>query len=245
MERVEIGPHIVYQADCRAVLPTLTAGSVDAVVTDPPYGISLKSNGVVFRDARPIAGDGNSKAAASVYRWCKARGVPLMMFYSPYRPPRVRWRSVLVWAKGDHVGAGGDRATCWKRDLEMIGVAFNRRLNGPRDSSLLRFNAISPNFVGLDHPVEKPLPLMTYLVHKLTRPGDCIVDPFMGSGTTGVACVQTGRRFVGIEIDDHYFRIACRRIEAAVKDQRDSLFPAAPASAAAPPDLFAAVEGEP
>ena len=65
------------------------------------------------------------------------------------------------------------------------------------------------------HPAQKPLALLTYLIEKATQPEDTVLDPFMGSGTTGVACVQTGRRFIGIEIDPKYYEIAQRRIAEA------------------------------
>ena len=205
----------LYRADCLDVLPTLEANSVDAVITDPPYGIAFSSNGQLFVKAGTIAGDEDSRLAETVYGICADRNWPLAMFFSPYRWFTNGWRNVLVWHKGYHVGVGGDRETCWKRDVEMIGVAFNRELNGNRDSSLLRFNAISPNFVGLLHPAEKPLSLVRYLVERLTHPGNTVCDPCIGSGTTAKACIQTGRRFIGVEIDPTSFDIAVRRIEEA------------------------------
>jgi 16S rRNA G966 N2-methylase RsmD len=202
----------LYQGDCLEVLKTLESGSVDAVVTDPPYGISLRSHGQLFGSASEIIGDSSVYLAETIYGICADRNLPVAMFFSPYRWFVNGWRNVLVWNKGVHVGAGGDQKTCWKRDVEMVGIAFNRPLNGNRESSVLNFNAISPNFVGLKHPAEKPLPLMRYLVEKMTQPGDTILDPFMGSGTTGVACVQTGRKFIGIEIDEDYYAIAQKRL---------------------------------
>lgn len=206
----------LYHGDCMDVLRQLPAGSVDAVVTDPPYGIAHASHGGRFRRAKRIAGDDSLALAAAVYRWCKAGAVPLAMFFSPYRPPRTKWRSVLVWDKGAHVGIGGDRRTCWKRDFELLGVAFNRPLNGKRDSAVLAYPALLPPPTG--HVAEKPVRLMRYLVQKLTRPGGTVFDPFMGGGTTGVACLQTGRRFIGCEISPEYFAVAEKRIRAAADD---------------------------
>ena len=119
----------------------------------------------------------------------------------------------MVWNKGAHVGIGGDRETCWKRDFEMIGVRDNAPLNGKRDSAVLRFHALSPPPTG--HVAEKPVDLLCYLIRKLSQPGDTILDPFMGSGTTGVACMKTGRNFIGIEIEEKYYQIATKRIEDA------------------------------
>lgn len=201
--------------DALQLLPSLPAGSVDCVITDPPYGIDLVSHGGRFRHAKRIANDTTPHLAEAVYGMCADRGWPLAMFFSPYRFVGA-WRNVLVWNKGKHVGIGGDKDTCWKRDFELIGVAFNKPLNGQRDSAVLRFNALSPPPSG--HVAEKPVPLMRYLVEKLTQPGDTVLDPCMGSGTTGVACALTGRRFIGFELDRNYYEIALKRIAAVTEE---------------------------
>ena len=219
----------LWLADCRNVLPSFLTKAIrvaekpfgflrscvefDVLITDPPYGINLQSHGQLFPPNERIAGDRDTRLAEDIYSICRVRQLPIAMFFSPYAW-LGGWRSILVWDKGNHVGAGGDRQTCWKRDFEMIGVAFNGPLQGERDSAVLRFNAISPNFVGTVHPAEKPLDLMMYLVQKLTEPNKRVLDPCMGSGATGVACVRLGRRFLGIECDAHYFDIAVQRIEA-------------------------------
>jgi site-specific DNA-methyltransferase (adenine-specific) len=94
---------------------------------------------------------------------------------------------------------------------------------------------------GVVHATQKPLALMEFLVKSYTNAGDVVCDPFMGSGSTGVACVHTGRRFIGIEKTARYFDIACRRIEDAVagKDNVPTVKPPRSASAIARPCLFA------
>lgn len=202
----------LYHGDCLEILPTLAAGSVDAVITDPPYGIGFKSHGQLFRASKEIAGDDSISVVMHVLSLTE--GTPTACFYSAYHPLPVSWRSILVWSKGPQVGIGGDRETCWKRDFEMIGVRSNLPLNGGRDSSVLSaYPAMVRKPSG--HFAEKPVELITYLVMKLTQPNEVVLDPFMGSGTTGVACVQTGRSFIGIEIDKGYFDIAKARIEKA------------------------------
>ena len=210
MHKVEIGDATLYLGDCLEILPTLEP--VDAVVTDPPYGIDHKHHGQRFKGATPIAGDDSAWA----YEILDAYAECLVAFYSPFVPPNVEWRSVLVWATGGHVGAGGDRATCWKRDFELIGVKGNAPLNGGRDKAIRHYNALSPPPTG--HFCEKPIALMEYLVGKLAE--ETILDPFMGSGTTGVACANLSRKFIGIEIEPKYFDIACERIEAAYAQGR-------------------------
>jgi site-specific DNA-methyltransferase (adenine-specific) len=221
-EPVTIGPATLYLGDCRQILPTL--GGIDAVVTDPPYGIAFKSNGQWFRRAEAIEGDGDTDMANWVASFADERSIPLAMFYSPFRPIPVQWRSVLCWSKGGHVGIGGDRETCWKRDFELIGIRNNRPLNGTRDSAVLQVNAVLPPPSG--HFAEKPIRLMEYLVQKLTQPDELIADPFMGSGTTGVAAIRSGCRFLGIEINPQHFETACSRIREAWHADRSSLFPA-------------------
>jgi len=207
-DRVEL-----YCADCLAVLPQLSG--VDAVVTDGPYGIDFESNGQWFTGSAPIDGDKTTDILLQVIG--PTRPIPGVFFYSPYAPLPVKFRSVLVWNKGGHVGIGGDRETCWKRDFECIGVIDNLDLNGKRDSAVLNYRALLPPPTG--HFAEKPESLMRYLVQKVSQPVALILDPFMGSGTTGVAAMQTGRRFVGIEIDPTYYAIAEKRIEQASRQQ--------------------------
>lgn len=203
--------YTLYQGDCLDILPTLEAGSVDAVITDPPYGIDFESHGQRFVHAIPISGDSDTALIEYTYNYCKYYNIPLACFFSPYKPPPVLWRSILVWSKGGHVGGGGDIKTCFKRDHESIGISFNRPLNGKRDNSVIYVPALFGQVNG--HFAEKPLRLMEYLILKLTNQGDTILDPFMGSGTTGVACMKTGRNFIGIELDPDYYRIAEQRIK--------------------------------
>ncbi len=140
----------------------------------------------------------------------------MVAFCSPYVPLPGDWRNVLCWNKGAHVGGGGDRDTCWKRDWEMICVSRHAgALAGGRDSAVLNFTSLFAKPSG--HFAEKPVALMEYLVAKVQAKR--VLDPFMGSGTTGVACVRLGRRFVGIELEPKYFDIAVKRIERAFEDQ--------------------------
>jgi DNA modification methylase len=118
----------------------------------------------------------------------------------------------LVWDKGEAAGMG-DLSIPWKPNYDFIYI-FGRTWNGKRNSSILRSINISRISMGRMHPHEKPVSLVRQLIDKL--PVECtIFDPFMGSGTTGVACVQLGRNFIGCEIDPKYFAIAEKRIKQA------------------------------
>lgn len=213
----------LYLGDCFEVLPTL--GKVDAVVTDPPYGIAFESHGHWFKDSSAILGDKSVEVGEKVVKHFIDEGVPIAAFCSPYKMWSGKFRNWLAWDKGEHVGIGGDRETCWKRTIEMIGVTNNRPLNGKRDGAALRFNAVSPPPSG--HFCEKPIPLMCYLVEKLTNPGDVVFDPFMGSAATGEACVKLGRQFIGCEVEDRWFDYSIKRIERALSEEWSSLFPVA------------------
>ena len=232
VERVEIGPHVLYLGDCREILPTLSG--IDAVVTDPPYGIRHKSHGQRFLAAEQIDGDQDTDLIHWVADYTQQNALCLVCFFSPTNPPWLDWRSVLVWAKGAHVGIGGDRATCWKRDAELIGVARNRPLEGQRDSCVVTVPALSPPPSG--HFCEKPVALMQYLVGKLAERTIC--DPFMGSGSTAEACIRLGKPFVGIESEARWFDYACRRADRAMEDERNRLPFAAPEPADVQPALF-------
>lgn len=199
--------------DCLDILPTLAAGSVDAVVTDPPYGIAIDNHGQAGRNRCLIAGDHDGAAGLSVLRWTEDCDVPAIFFASPRRPWPGQWRNLIVWDKGGAVGGGGDLSTCLKLTWELIQVARNRMLGCGRDTSVWRHVVTQRDFPY--HTCQKPVDLMERLIKSFTEPDTTVLDPFMGSGTTGVACVKTGRNFIGIEIDPTYFAIAERRIAEA------------------------------
>lgn len=203
----------IYHGDCREIMPGLTA---DVLVTDPPYGVAVKSHGGRFRKALEIAGDADTAIGEWVVSEWRNTGKPMCCFASPSLPWPGAWRNVLVWDKGEHVGIGGDRETCWKRTIELVQVTNNRPLNGTRDGACLRFNAVLPPPTG--HVAEKPLRLMLYLIRKLSIQGETILDPFMGSGTTLVAAKDLGRRAIGIEIEERYCEIAAKRLLQEVLD---------------------------
>lgn len=217
MTRTEtIGDCTLILGDCREVLPTL--GRVDAVVTDPPYGIGYSSGyrtNDLWGSASTIQQDESTAARDFVADWSSP--LPCLMFGTWRAARPAITRQVLVWDKGGALGMGALDIP-WKPDHEEIYV-LGRGFIGSRDcGSVLRFPPVqSMAKNGRVHPTEKPVALMGALVRKV--PGT-VLDPFMGSGTTGVACVNLGRRFIGIEIEERYFSIACRRIEAAYAQPR-------------------------
>lgn len=211
-EVVTIGNATLYCGDCRDVLPTL--GRFDAVITDPPYGIALRNNDVDGHrraGAYDILGDTDQADGLQVLDLFQSETV--IAFASPFKPWPGKWRNLIVWDKGGAVGGGGDISTCLKRSWELIQVARNGRMNGSRAESVWRFPIAPADTV--DHICAKPVALMWTLIERFTDAGSAIVDPFMGSGSTGVAAIQLGRTFTGIERERKYFDIACSRIERA------------------------------
>jgi DNA modification methylase len=213
MERVDLhdGRVTLYRGDCREILPTL--GKVDAVVTDPPYGIGAdstmhKSGGTKYGNAAAAKreyAETNWDAEPADMAWVAQYDAHAIVFGGNYfhLPPARCW---LVWDKKVN-GEFADCELAWTnldkpvRRIEWMWNGMLRRGKEPRG----------------EHPTQKPLGVMKWCIEHLPDTAQTILDPFMGSGTTGVAAVKLGRRFIGIEIDPRYFDIACRRIEDAAK----------------------------
>ena len=206
MSRIEhIGDATLYLGDCRDILPTL--GKVDAVVTDPPYGIG--EDGGRFRGrlgqrtkVLPKGGWDKARPEPAVFR-AILEAAPLQViwggnYFADLLPVSKGW---LYWQKL----MGGDFS-----DGELAWTN--------RDKALREFTCCPKGKGGL-HPTQKPVKLMAWCLGFLPD-ARTILDPFMGSGTTGVACANLGRSFIGIEIDPSYFDIACRRIEEAYRQPR-------------------------
>jgi len=206
----------VIEGDCLEVLKSMPDGCVDAVVTDPPYGLDYPY--ASYKDTQ----ENLVKLISGYLPECRRiarRTVVFPGLTNLWRYPEATW--VLSWSWNDtsHYGFAG--ITQWQPillygpDVEGFGS-----VNGVLKSDRIHFadgNGIGflAQYQGKDHPCPKPEKLMTHLVRRFSNPGDLILDPFCGSGTTGVACIQTGRRFIGIEIEQKYAAIARRRISEA------------------------------
>lgn len=194
---------------------TMVENTEIIIVTDPPYGCKATTGWGGAYDKFTISGDHTTEARDAIINHFP--GVDIVMFGSQRIDRPKRKHTLLIWSKGEHTGMG-DLSFPWKPDFEEIYI-IGSGFKGPRTTSILRF--MSDTSSNRNHPTEKPVPLMVELIKKSTA--KTILDPFMGSGTTGVACVQTGRKFIGIELEKKYFDIACRRIEEAVKKESSRL----------------------
>jgi len=219
MRKEQIGAATLYLADAFDIMPTL--GEVDSIITDPPYGPKTHKGAFTLKGGRPvplvdfdsiteeqfIAFCGHAVALAT--RWvvmsCEWRyvaglekaGLPLVRFGIWHKPngapqftgdrPGTGWEAIaILHREGKKHWNGGGHHAVWVCNIEQG-----------------------------EHPTQKPLKLLLDWVAKFTDEGETVLDPFMGSGTTGVACVKLGRKFIGIEKRADYFELACRRIDAA------------------------------
>jgi DNA modification methylase len=213
----------LYQGDCLEIMRTLPAGSVDAVITDPPYSINTKSDGQ--GKLNPWADRVN---AAFWYRewmgevrrilkptgclWSFMNWRSMVTFQKATDDLRWSIESVLVWDKC-WIGPGGPKGL--RPSYELVGLwameNFAIEDRGIYDIQRFKWSSIKPT----GHPAEKPMPLIEWLIGICTKPGDTVMDLFFGSGTTAEACLKSDRYFIGCEIDPIWHEYAKRRIEQA------------------------------
>ena len=202
----------LHLGDCLEVMKSMPDKSVDAIITDPPYGNNLKYSS--YLDTRenlekivPIFMDECLRIAQRVV---VTPGVANIYLY-----PKYTW--ILSWVNMAGVGSSSWGFSCWQPILVYGKDPFLQNRKGRRpDTYQQKGNEVAK----VNHPCPKPTNVMRWIVERTTMVNETILDPFMGSGTTGVACVQTGRNFIGIEIDPEYFAIAERRIKEAEAQPR-------------------------
>ncbi len=246
---------LLWHGDCLEKMKEIPDGSVDMVLTDPPYGTTqcpwdsiiplepmweqlkrvIKPNGaIVMTASQPFTTTliaSNMKMFKYCWVWDKVR--PVGAHVSKYRP-MARHEDIVIWCNG--------KAT-YNRQMELrdkprngskeygrssiIGGSASDKFNSEKrvythrnpTTILVESNASNKGRV---HPTQKPVALMEYLIKTYTNEGETVLDFTMGSGTTGVACANLNRKFIGIELDDKYFEIAKERIEKA--QQQTNLF---------------------
>lgn len=214
-----IGDADLWLGDCREILPTLPKH--DAVVTDPPYGIAYVSAWRTHGKTEMLAND-DAAPLDTVGMMARLLSDCGAMYLATRFDVSSTWveaiesagmsvKTPIFWDKTNHTS--GDLIGDYGAQVEIILYATKGRhiLRGGRPSNLWR---IARPAAG-DHPTPKPVELMQRIMLHSTDINGFVIDPFMGSGTTGVACAQLGRKFTGIEIEPRYFEIACRRIEQA------------------------------
>lgn len=219
----------IKQGDCLELIKKMPDKCIDAVITDPPYFLGMTHNGhkgcfndlaickpfykTLFNEYKRV-----TKPDACIYFFCDWRGCA---FYYPIFNSVLPAKNLLIWEKRarpilNNYGFG----------YEMI--LFSGRIKGNVFSNVITgiksFNSGAAKTNGEKvHPTQKPIELIEKIIIDSINEGDTVLDTFMGSGTTGVACINTGRRFIGYEIDDEYFGIAKNRLENALKEKQAEL----------------------
>ena len=233
--RVEkIGDATLYLGDCLKILPTL--GSVSHLISDPPYEDELHAAvGRIRRnDGREMiadlgfAGVNADRASIAAHSVAASDGWVILFtlaegvraWRDALQEVNAKWDTTCFWVKPDASprfnGQGPARGaecfvTCW------AGKGYRKWNAGGKRG--VYTHCVNVGRQG-EHPTEKPVSLMAEIIRDFTAPGDVVCDPFMGSGTTGVACAQHGRGFTGIEQNPLWFDLACRRIEEAYRQPR-------------------------
>jgi len=196
LNKVEIGNATLYLGDCMDILPTLP--KVDAVITDPPYGIGANKQTLGKGKKQFDRGGDWDDVLPDIKIWLDLSSLCCFWggnYFSDQLKPTNDW---LIWHK---MNDGRSFSEC-----EMAWTNFGKQVRH-----------LSHHWSGEEkmHPTMKPLPVMLWTIEQAGNP-ETILDPFMGSGTTGVAAIQMGCKFIGIEREPKYFEIACKRIEQAV-----------------------------
>lgn len=225
-----IGNCRLIYGDCLSVLPSLDA--VDHIITDPPYEESMHMN---FSGLKKLRNDGQGREVNDLgfdsidgirdkvtpmmksickgwlLAFCTSEGVA--KWRDAIESTGMKYKRACVWVKPDAAPQFNGQGPALGH--EMIVTAWNgkghSKWNGGGKRGVFTHNTNQPDRDGT-HPTEKPISLMMELIHLFTNEGDTILDPFMGSGTTGMACVKLGRKFIGIEKDIKFYDLACRRI---------------------------------
>ncbi|MCL2710569.1 MAG: site-specific DNA-methyltransferase [Planctomycetaceae bacterium] len=220
-ERVTIGNATLFCGDCIELLPEIPNSSVDAIVVDPPFFQGFNHNGSKSERADLSIGKpffnlffGNiervCKEERAVYVFCDWR---TNGFFLDMMNDYVPVRNTLVWIK--HIGTG----SFYQNSHELILFHCNTTRRLPFSNVITGVKSFNGGAKVTNgdkvHPTQKPVELIAKFITDSTQQGMTVLDPMMGSGTTGVACANMGRAFIGIEQQRKYFDIACKRIEKA------------------------------
>lgn len=211
--------------DCITELKKLNKESIDLIIIDPPYLINYKTGhrkNKNHRFCKPIENDDNPtilkesfkllfdvlKDGGAFYCFCNSNQVD---FFKSEIEKYFKFKNILIWVKNNWTA--GDLKGAYAKQTEFIIYAVKGRhiLNGKRDSDVLYYNRV----VGKNqlHQNQKPVDLLEYLIRKSSNENDTVLDCFMGSGSTGIACKNLNRNFIGIELDKEFYDIATKRLE--------------------------------
>jgi DNA modification methylase len=207
----------IIQGDCTRILPTIAEESVDLILTDPPYGVRYRD-----RNGRSIANDDDLTvvlgAFPELYRVLKPDSLCVCFygwnrideFFEAWTAAGLRPVGHIVW----HKGYASSRRFLQARHEQAYLLAKGRPRPPPHPVPDVQPWEYSGNRA---HPTEKAVGILTPLIESFSQPGALVLDPFSGSGSTAVAAALSGRRYLGIELEDRYCRVAKRRLEGVAR----------------------------
>lgn len=211
--------------DCLEIMKDIPANSIDAIITDPPYGVSYQSNmrknkfalmaNDDITDAAWLAfGARTLKEGGMIY--CFSRWDVLGQWKNLIQFFGLEVRSCIVWDKGR--GGMGDLVGSYAPSYEMILVAARGRnkLKNGRGRDVIQY---SPHRGNMLHPAQKPVDMLEQLILDSTNEDDTVLDCFMGSGSTIEACINTNRNGIGIELSEDYYNVSKKRVEEKIKEK--------------------------
>lgn len=213
---------ICFKGDCMQVMKNIPNESIALLLTDPPYGIDYQSHRKkdkdnwipkIKNDKTPFTdfiSQALKKVKISGGGYIFTRWDVQQQFIDELSEHSVKPKNILIWDKVIH--GMGDLKKAYGSRYESIIWFANKQFKFPnkRPTDILQYQRITPN--RLLHPNEKPVKLLEQLIVNTTSENDIVFDPFMGSGSTCLACQNTNRRYIGIEVDDKYFNVACERL---------------------------------
>lgn len=218
----------LYQGDCLEIMGELIKDGVkvDAVISDPPYGMDFKSNyrkekyekisnddDLSFLDEYFQKCDKLLKDDTHIYCFCSWHHIDkFKIAFEKY----FTLKNIIVWEKNNTSMGDLEGSYAPKHEFILFGHKGRRLRNGKRLPDVIQAKRTGNKF----HPTQKPVDLLEIFIKQSTNANDLVLDPFMGSGSTGVACMNTNRRFIGIELNEKYFNITKERLEDAELNNR-------------------------
>jgi len=246
IKRVKIGDCVLFHGDCLDIMPKLPENKIDLILCDLPYGttacawdtiipfdamwtqyarLAQTTTPIVLTSSQPFT---SALVMSNIkrfrYQWIWNKIIPSGMSYARFQPMRQH-EDILVFCEGRvpynpqmiqryvSIKEGGKKKS-QSAPIANFNSMSGKIYNTKNPTTLIEFSKVRQGSV---HPTQKPVALMAYLIKTYTNEQQLVMDNCMGSGTTGVACVETNRKFVGIEQNKEYFEISCDRINEAHK----------------------------
>lgn len=226
----------VYNMDTIELMRTMEDGSVDSIITDPPYNISRNNNFATMGRAGIDFGEWDKEF--DLISWIKVaepllkKGGNIVIFNDWKNMSHItkaledngfEVKDLIRWKKTNAMPRNRDRRFITDYEVAVWAVKKGGKWTFNRLSETYEIPEIAGGLtpksekINGGHPTQKPTYVMRWLIERLTNERDIVLDPFMGSGTTGVACKELNREFIGVELDENYYNIACSRINNTIK----------------------------